>query len=111
MIVYNDDTELKSCPFCGGEPRLKQSNFKEWTITCEMCLVTVKREIEVELDLSKIELELPLAMEELEKDMIQRWNTRHYPVSHDNLDKSMVFGTMTRKQLLQKLETNNARGT
>jgi Lar family restriction alleviation protein len=57
-------SELKPCPFCGGEAELKQTGRKGLTIKCKSCQIKLHQKV------------LNLSLEWLEPKMIESWNKR-----------------------------------
>jgi len=56
--------ELKSCPFCGSEPKMTQIKQNGFMIKCPKCLIQVRQKV------------LRLPIDWLKEKMIKDWNTR-----------------------------------
>jgi transcription initiation factor TFIIIB Brf1 subunit/transcription initiation factor TFIIB len=56
--------KLKECPFCGGEPEIKQDCKNGYKLRCKNCLVGYRQKV------------LRQSMEWLKNKMIEKWNNR-----------------------------------
>lgn len=56
--------ELKPCPFCGGEAKIKQEAKNSLRLACTQCGMGIKQRV------------VKLSLEWLEKTMITQWNKR-----------------------------------
>jgi len=56
--------DLLPCPFCGGEPQLKQTGKDKLTLKCLRCLVRFEQRV------------LRFSLEWLEDKMVENWNKR-----------------------------------
>lgn len=59
--------KLLPCPFCGGNPEIKQTGKNKLKIRCKSCQIGVQQAVRV------------YSLEWLEERMIENWNRRELP--------------------------------
>lgn len=64
MSKSDKESELKPCPFCGGEPEIRQTGRLKMRIRCKSCLMGIENRV------------LKFSLEWLEGKLIEAWNRR-----------------------------------
>lgn len=64
MKAETKEREMLPCPFCGGEPEIKQTGKNKMTVKCKSCLIGVEQSV------------LRFSLEWLHAKLIENWNKR-----------------------------------
>lgn len=64
MKAESKENEMLPCPFCGGEPEIKQTGINQMTVKCRGCLIGIEQGV------------LRFSFEWLREKLIEKWNKR-----------------------------------
>lgn len=62
--ALSQDAVMLPCPFCGGEPEIKQTGRNKLKLKCKRCVIGIEQKT------------LRYGLDWLEKRMIEDWNKR-----------------------------------